>query len=115
MSEYQGGTVNYSGCSYNTLCNLDQGARAPVRGVPSMSCQIIPNWSGRPAYDALTHGLSPAQANCGGHFSLQSAYPWPCKTQYHLRPCAFGCNQPDCGQGGGGSGGATGPPGSRGR
>jgi hypothetical protein len=104
-NEFQGGSVNYPGCSYNTLCKLPVGANmAPVQGVPSMSCQIIPNWTGRPSYDALTHGVPSCSMNCGGHFNLKNAYPWPCKTGYHVRPCTSGCGAPVC-NGGGPTGG----------
>ena len=94
-SEYNGNIRGGSSCTYKSLCGYNQGYQVPASGVPSMSCQIIPNWSGRPTYDTLTHG---GQMSCGGHFKLNGAYPCSIKDRgYHIRPCAFGCGQPDCG------------------
>ena len=96
-SEYNGNLRGSASCTYKSLCGYNMGNQSPLAGVPSMSCQIIPNWSGRPAYDTLSHG---GQAACGGHFKYCGAYPCTPKDRgYHIRPCAFGCGQPDCGTG----------------
>lgn len=48
------------------------GIRAPmVAGTPSMRVQIIPVYGGM-SYEALTHD---GRCTCGGHFSIQNAYP----------------------------------------
>jgi len=74
--EYNNNMSNSSG--YATLSSYNQGCNggntlAPVpSSTPSMSVQIIPQFSA-PGYDFLSHNNAPSAGN--GYFTVTGAYP----------------------------------------
>lgn len=102
IKEYSKPTVGQIGCTYSRLSTISQGQMAGMSGmtVPGQNEYVVPKYctSGSgpnypPRYDTLSHGQD---ANCGGYFKFQGAYPFAdcksCQTSFTKRPCTHDLN-----------------------
>jgi hypothetical protein len=100
MNNYNGSTVNQTGCTYSRLGSIYSGMSAgqdvkqDMYIVPKL-CPDGPGPSYPPQYDTLSHKQ---QYLCGGYFNVRGAYPFSdcssCKAEYVQRPCkgVLSCN-----------------------
>jgi len=103
MREYTGKTIpTTQGCSYDQLRQTYDGksvdsnmlADPSIYDVPDMRYNSQVGYNYPPSYDSLTHGVG---YQCGGHFSLNSAYPnatcTTCNAPRTTRKCDGNFNQ----------------------